>query len=96
MGEQQLQRGDYPAAFDSFKHAVELDPVDHAAEEQQARAGMLWLENVHSAQLSFKETADRVQPALERALTRAQGPEAADLLSHIGWAKFLRVRANHQ
>jgi len=92
VGEQQLQRADYQASFDSFKHAVELDPIDHQAQQQQAQAGMLWLENVHSAQLSFKETADRVQPVLERALTGVKGPQAADLLAHIGWANFLRVR----
>ena len=92
MGEQQIQRGDYSASFETFKHAVELDPIDHEAQREQARAGMLWLENVHSAQLSFKETADRVQPVLERVLTRARGSEAADLLAHIGWANFLRER----
>jgi tetratricopeptide (TPR) repeat protein len=91
-GEQQMQREEYQQAFDSFKHAMELDPIDRDAQRQETEAGMMWLDNAHSAQMSFKNTADAVQPVLERALTGAQGEYAGDLAAHIGWANFLRQR----
>jgi Tfp pilus assembly protein PilF len=92
VGDQQMQRQEYQQAFESFKHAVELDPIDHNAQRQETQAGMMWLENVHSARMSFKSTVDAVQPVLERALTGAQGEYAGDLAAHIGWANFLRLR----
>ena len=91
-GEQQQERGDYPAAFDSFKHAVELDPVDREAQKHQAQAAMLWLENVHTRDRSFSDTANLVLPVLDKSLSNATGPYAADLLAHIGWANFLKSR----
>ena len=92
VGDQQMQREEYQQAFESFKHAVELDPIDHNAQRQETQAGMMWLENAHSAQMSFKNTADAIQPVLERALTGANGEYAGDLAAHIGWANFLRLR----
>jgi tetratricopeptide (TPR) repeat protein len=94
-GEQQQERGDYPAAFDSFKRAAELDPIDRAAQQREAGAAMLWLENAHSSKdKSFTELADQLVPVLDKALTNAKGAAAADILAHIGWANFLRYREN--
>ncbi len=94
-GEQQQERGDYPAAFDSFKHAAELDPIDRGAQKREAQAAMLWLENAHSSKdKSFTELANQLVPVLDKALTDAKGPAAADILAHIGWANFLRYRDN--
>ncbi len=90
--EQQQARGDYPAAFESFKHAVELDPVDRRAQEREAQAAMLWLENVHAQNQSFTEIANQLLPVLDKSLSNSQGQDAADLLAHIGWANFLRSR----
>src|SRR5689334_20304307 len=91
-GEQQMEREEYQQAFDTFKHAMELDPIDRDAQRKQTQAGMMWLDNAHSAQKSLKDTADAVQPVLERALTGALGEYAGDLAAHIGWANFLRLR----
>ncbi len=91
-GEQAQQRGDYPAAFDSFKRAVEMDPIDRDAQKDQAQAAMLWLENVNTRDRSFTDTANLVLPVLDKSLSSAKGQEAADLLAHIGWANFLRDR----
>src|SRR5215475_12383555 len=52
-GKQQLDRTDYPAAFASFKHAIELDPVDREAQAREAEAAMLWLENAHALNRTF-------------------------------------------
>ena len=94
-GEQQQERADYPAAFDSFKHAVELDPIDRGALQHEADVAMLWLENAHSSKdKSFTDLANQLVPVLDKALTDAKGPAAADILAHIGWANFLRYREN--
>jgi tetratricopeptide (TPR) repeat protein len=91
-GQQEQERGDYPAAFDSFKRAVELDPVDRDAQKHQAQAAMLWLENVQTRERSFTDTANLVLPVLDKSLSNAKGQYAADLLAHIGWANFLKSR----
>ena len=94
-GEQQQERGDYPAAFDSFKRATELDPIDRHAQQREAQAAMLWLETAHSSKdKSFTDIANQLVPVLDKALTDAKGPAAADILAHIGWANFLRYREN--
>src|ERR1035438_7309251 len=93
-GGQQQERGDYPAAFESFKHAAELDPIDRRAQKHEAQAAMLWLETAHSKDKSFTELANELVPVLDRALSEAKGPSAADILAHIGWANFLRYREN--
>ena len=93
-GGQQQDRGDYPAAFESFKRATELDPIDRGAQKREAQAAMLWLENAHSKDKSFTELANQLVPVLDKALSDAKGPAAADLLAHIGWANFLRYREN--
>jgi tetratricopeptide (TPR) repeat protein len=95
VGQQEQEREDYPAAFASFKHAVELDPIDRKAQEQETKAAMLWLENAHSnASQSFTDIVNQTLPVLDRALANAKGTAAADILAHIGLANFLRYRAN--
>ncbi len=91
-GEQQQERGDYPAAFESFKHATELDPIDRGAQKHEAQAAMLWLENVHAQNQTFTEIANQLLPVLDKSLSNSKGQDAADLLAHIGWANFLRSR----
>jgi hypothetical protein len=93
IGEQAEQRQDYPAAFASFKHASELDPIDRKAQEQETKAAMLWLETAHGTPTrSFTDTANQLLPVLDRSLASAKGAAAADILAHIGWANFLRYR----
>jgi hypothetical protein len=73
--EQQAEkRQDYPAAFASFKHAVELDPIDRKAHEQETKAAMLWLETAHgTANRSFTDTANQLLPVLDGSLAKAKG-----------------------
>jgi len=93
IGEQAEQRQDYPAAFASFKHASELDPIDRKAQEQETKAAMLWLETAHGTpNRSFTDTANQLLPVLDRSLASVKGTAAADILAHIGWANFLRYR----
>jgi tetratricopeptide (TPR) repeat protein len=92
VGRQQQERGDYPEAFESFKRATELDPVDRDAQDQQAQVAMLWLDNIHTHARTFTEIVDPLVPVLDKALAHAKGPKAADLVAHIGWANFLKSR----
>ena len=92
VGKQELGRGDYPAAFESFTHAADLDPIDRGAQNLKAQAAMLWLENVQGGTKSFTEIANSLLPVLDKALSNSKGPAAADLTAHIGWANFLRYR----
>jgi tetratricopeptide (TPR) repeat protein len=92
VGQQQLERGDYPAAFESFQRATELDPVDRDAQYQQARVAMAWLDNLHTNGRTFTEVVGPLVPALDKALVHAKGRAAADLIAHIGWANFLKSR----
>jgi hypothetical protein len=97
IGEQAQDRQDYPAAFASYKHAVELDPIDRKAQEKETKAAMLWLENVHATEKhSFTDTVDQLLPVLDRSLASAKGSAEADVLAHIGWANFLRYREGNR
>ena len=92
-GNQEQRRGDNAAAFRSFKHAAELDPIDRDAQTSEAQAAMLWLETVHEQQnQTFTDVANQVLPVLDAALVKAKGSEAGDLLAHIAWANYLKYR----
>jgi tetratricopeptide (TPR) repeat protein len=92
-GAQQQRRGEIAAAFRSFKHAVELDPIDRDAQASEAQAAMLWIETVHENESQkFSEVANQLLPVLDAALVRAKGSEAGDLLAHIAWANSLKYR----
>lgn len=102
-GEQAENRRDYRAAFDSFKHATDLDPIDRKAQDRQTEAAMLWLEDFDpipdtsiaddpAEDRSVVDVANLALPVFDKALARARGPAAADILAHVGWANFLRYR----
>jgi hypothetical protein len=102
-GEQAENRQDYRAAFDSFKHATDLDPIDRKAQDRQTEAAMLWLEDLDpipdtsiaddpAEDRSVVDVANLALPVFDKALARARGPAAADILAHVGWANFLRYR----
>ena len=94
VGQQQEERGDYAAAFESFKRASETDPIDREAQDLEAHASMLWLENTYilPEDHKFSDIVNPLLPVLDRALAHSKGPKAADLVAHIGWANFLRSR----
>ena len=91
-GEQEQQREDYGAAFRSFKHASELDPIDRKAQAKETQAAMLWLENAHAQNQTFTELANQLIPVLDNALTKASGTDTGDIHAHIAWANFLKYR----
>ncbi len=92
-GGQEQAREDYGAAFRSFKHATELDPIDREAQAKETEAAMFWLENVHANEKqTFTDVANQLLPVFDKALVKAKGQAAGDLLAHIAWANFLKYR----
>ena len=92
-GVQEQRRGDNAAAFRSFKHAAELDPIDRDAQTSEAQAAMLWLETVHGRQdQTFTDVANQLLPVLDAALVKTNGPAAGDILAHVAWANVLKYR----
>jgi len=93
-GQAQKSRGDYAAAFESFKRASELDPVDREAQNEQAGTAMLLLEHTYFRPegRKFSDIVNPLLPVLDKARVHSVGPNAADLLAHVGWANFLRSR----
>ncbi|HLW79755.1 MAG TPA: hypothetical protein VKU44_09180, partial [Terriglobia bacterium] len=91
-GNAERDRGDYAVALDSYESASQLDANNLRIQGEEAKLAMLWLENMHAGGDGFTPIANKLLPILDRALTRAQGAQAADLLAHVGWAHFLRLR----
>jgi hypothetical protein len=55
---------------------------------------MRWLRSVsvQVGKLTFTDVVNRVLPVLAEGSASASGQHAADLLAHMGWADFLRIR----
>jgi len=91
--------GDYAAAWSSFERAGFPASLSGEVREAQEQLAMDWLDNARSSQLkgtSFGTTlgdiGNTVLPVLSRGAAAAKGERAADLLAHMGWADFLRMR----
>lgn len=107
VGKAQQAAGDFAAAWESFavaqtnaeaggmlaKMAGKLDERQLAVRAAQEDDAMEWLRNIHAgSDEKFSDTVDKILPALVRGSASAQGARKADLLSHIGWAYFLKSR----
>jgi hypothetical protein len=90
--QQQAKEKEFPAAWASLTRASQIrdtPEVDTAKED----VAMAWLEDGHPGpDKPFATIVDAVAPTLDAALLHAQGTRRADILSHIGWGKFLRSR----
>ena len=89
--DERLVRSDFEAAWQTNAKALELAPNDAAAEEQQARVAMKWLENIGGA--SDGKVIDPLKAVLIERLADTKGRERADVRAHIGWANLLLSRA---
>src|SRR6266852_875382 len=91
--------GNYAGAWGVFERASFAAPLSSEVREAQEHLAMEWLENARSSQikgaqlgLTLKDIADKVLPVLSRGATAERGQRSADLLAHMGWADFLRLR----
>ncbi|HEY4367669.1 MAG TPA: hypothetical protein VGN07_10600 [Steroidobacteraceae bacterium] len=110
-GTMQQQAGDYAAAWTSFDTALQaaqsggmlmklfgrLDTQTLHLRLAREDLAMLWLENIRtSGGQTFSDIVEKLLPALDQGVRNAQPVRKADLLSHIGWAYFLRYRDGHR
>jgi hypothetical protein len=94
QGQLQADSGNYASAWDLLEQAGAIHPASTEVIDSQERLAMEWLENARGSQLtgSLKDIADKVSPVLSRGAVAGKGERSADLLAHMGWADFLRLR----
>ena len=92
VARQQASRGEFAAAWTSLDRAAEVRPGE-AVDDARVEIAFAWLEDARPGPgQRFAVITDAVTPALDRALVSAQGERRADLLAHLGWVTFLRLR----
>jgi hypothetical protein len=91
-GQQELQRDDYAAAFRSFKHAADLDPIDRKAQAAETQAAMFWLENADTDAQDFVDMTGQTLQVLDNSLAKAKGQAAGDILAHIALADLIKYQ----
>jgi PAS domain-containing protein len=94
QGRLQADTGNYPSAWTLLEQAGAIHPVSTEVIDAQERVAMEWLENARGSQLtgSLQDIADKVSPVLSRGAVAGKGERSADLLAHMGWGDFLRLR----
>ena len=94
QGQFQANSGNYASAWNLLEQASAIRPVSTEVIEAQERLSMEWLENARGSELtgSLKDIADKVWPVLTRGALAGKGERSADLLAHMGWGDFLRLR----
>ena len=94
QGQLQADSGNYANAWNLLEQAGAIHPVSNEVIDAQERLAMEWLENARGSDLtgSLKDIADKVSPVLSRGAVARKGERSADLLAHMGWGDFLRVR----
>jgi hypothetical protein len=92
VARQQASRREFSAAWTSLDRAAQVrasEDVDRARVE----IAFAWLQEARPGPgQRFAVITDAVTPALDRALVSAEGERRADLLAHLGWVTFLRMR----
>jgi hypothetical protein len=77
-----------------LEQAGAIQPLSTEVIDAQERLAMEWLQNARGSQLtgSLKDIAEKVSPVLSRGAVAGKGERSADLLAHMGWGDFLRLR----
>jgi hypothetical protein len=90
----QLQGHDYWSAWRSLEQAGQADPGSAKVHAAQEALAMEWLENIHVGEKErFSDIAEKLEPVLTQGVRAAQSKtHQADLLAHVGWSYFLRLR----
>jgi hypothetical protein len=91
---QLCESGDPALAWQRYDEAIarypDRQPLRHAREV----CGMRWLREiqVREGKQTFTDIVNRVLPVLAEGAASASGQHAADLLAHMGWGDYLRMR----
>ncbi|HEY0856908.1 MAG TPA: toll/interleukin-1 receptor domain-containing protein [Albitalea sp.] len=87
------ESGNHALAWQRFDGALARHPDSAALRRAREDCAMRWLRDIRLSGGNFGEVVDRVLPSLaEGAALAGDGPRAADLRAHMGWAEFLRGR----
>jgi type II secretory pathway pseudopilin PulG len=91
---QLCEAGDYALAWQRHDEADARFPDRPALRQAREDCGMRWLREIHveSGKQTFTDIVNRVLPVLAQGAVSASGQRAADLLAHMGWADYLRIR----
>ena len=94
QGRFQADSGNYASAWNLLDQAGAIHPVSTGVIDAQEQLAMEWLENARGSELtgSLRDIAEKVSPVLSRGVVAGRGERSADLLAHMGWADFLRLR----
>lgn len=84
----------YAGAWETLERASAAAPASAEVSGAQELLAMDWLDNARGSQLpgGLKAIAEKVSPVLSRGAVAGKGERAADLLAHMGWADFFRLR----
>lgn len=91
---QLCESGNYPQAWQRYDEAIARYPDQQPLRHAREVCGMRWLREirVREGKETFTDIVNRVLPVLAEGAASASGQYAADLLAHMGWADFLRIR----
>jgi hypothetical protein len=95
----QVDHGDYAAGVKAFSDLIEKRPRNKALRLARVDAAMLWIRNYHIAGAEGKDVAGAANAELSPLIAMLEaesagvnGPQAATLAAHLGWAHFLRFK----
>lgn len=98
LAESEVQRSgsDYRAAWDTLGKAVAIGSTPAVVHAQEDLA-MEWLRKIRvSDGQTFTSIVNQVAPVLTHGVIQSSGIRKADLLAHLGWADYLRIRDNQR
>jgi tetratricopeptide (TPR) repeat protein len=96
LAKAQAEQGDYQGSIATYQEILKEEPAYRPALDLELSTAELWVEDFRVAAPEGQSTdapaaamLDQIVPVLEAGLTRAKGPQAADIQAHIGWAHWL-------
>jgi tetratricopeptide (TPR) repeat protein len=96
VAQSQSRQGDFQASVQSYADILKTEPLYRPALDQQLQATMLWVEDYHvylkpgeDPGAAVAAQLDQIIAILDAALARTNGPPAADVQAHLGWAHWL-------
>lgn len=92
----QADSGDFSGAWTLYEQALTLEPGAQYARSGQVQLAMSWLRHIRvQNEETFTGIVVKILPVLYRGAASSKAGETADIISHIGWANFLRHREGH-
>ena len=91
---QLCEAGDHALAWLRYGEAIARYPARQPLRRSREDCGMRWLREIHvrAEKETFTDVVNQVLPVLAEGAASATGQRGADLLAHMGWADFLRIR----